>query len=333
MMKFIVKRTKDEAVCEIEELKEWHCDLTDAKNTYKYEETTKKVGEYVRRIYGEAMRALVVSDKETVIAKPDCPTGDSVTEEKKAIWGKECNLCVKKNAKYEQDKAKAYEVVWSCCTKAMKNRIEKLGNYEAIEETNNIIKLTKAITRQAFDANEKKHPSLWMTLAWKKLCMCHQCDDEDLINHHRRFVGVIEMVELSYGNLKPKDVIKRKEVNMFMEGVDKKWYGYLLKNLETDYSLGSKEAYPEGIEDSSQVLIMHSEKKLKKKVIKAGEDAQLGSFAQAGKCWECRSDQHYKKDCTKWKNEQANNQMIKSLLQNHVTVDPDEGPAWMSSIE
>ena len=37
----------------------------------------------------------------------------------------------------------------------MKNRIKKLGNYEAIEETNNIIELKKAIKRQVFDANEK----------------------------------------------------------------------------------------------------------------------------------------------------------------------------------
>ena len=81
----------------------------------------------------------MVSGKETVIAKPDHPTGDSVTEEKKAIWGKESDLCIKKNTECEQDKAKAHEVVWGRCPKAMKNRIEKLGNHETIEETANII--------------------------------------------------------------------------------------------------------------------------------------------------------------------------------------------------
>ena len=48
---------------------------------------------------------LVVSSKETVIAKPNYPTGDNVTEEKKAEWGKEYDLFIKKNTKHEQDKA------------------------------------------------------------------------------------------------------------------------------------------------------------------------------------------------------------------------------------
>ena len=65
---------------------------------------------------------------------------------------------------------------------------------------------------------------------------------------------MIEIVELSYGNLKPKDDDKKERSKliamMFMEGVDKKQYGYLLKNLETDYSLGSRDVYPEGIKDA-----------------------------------------------------------------------------------
>ena len=271
--KFIVKVLKmkinSEVVDAIAELKGWHYDLTDARFAYKCEETTKKVGEYVGRVYSKEMKVLIISNKETTITKPEYPKGDSVTEEKKAIWGKEYDLYIKRNTKYEQDKAKAYEVVWGRCKKAMKNRIEKLGNYEAIEENNDIIELLKAIKQQVFDANEKKHPSLRMALAWKKLCGCRQCEDEDLIDYHRRFVGLIEMVELSYGDIKPKDddtLERRKFISMmFMEGVDKKQYGYLLKNLETDYSLGSKEVYPEGIEDTLQVLIMFSEKALKKK--------------------------------------------------------------------
>ena len=77
------------------------------------------------------------------------------------------------------------------------------------------------------------------------------------------------MVESSYGDLKPKDddTLERRKfiLVMFMDGVDKKQYGHLLKNLETDYSLGSKDAYPEGIEDALQILILFSQKALKKK--------------------------------------------------------------------
>ena len=37
----------------IAELKGWYYDLTDVKFAYKYEETTKKVGEYVGRVYSK----------------------------------------------------------------------------------------------------------------------------------------------------------------------------------------------------------------------------------------------------------------------------------------
>ena len=174
-----------------------------------------------------------------------------------------------RNTKYDQDKAKTYEVIWGRCTKSMKNRIEKLGGYESIEENISVIELLRAIKKQVFDANDRKHPSLRMVLAWRKLCDCKQQEDEDLIDCYRRFVGLIEMVELSYGDLKPKDddTLERRKfiLMMFMEGVDKKQYGHLLKNLETDYSLGSKDVYPEGIEDALQILTLFSEKALKKK--------------------------------------------------------------------
>ena len=178
----------------IAELKGWYYDLTDVKFAYKYEETTKKVGEYVGRVYSKEMKKLVVSSKETIITKPAYPTGNEVTEEKKAIWGKEYDLYIKQNTKYDQDKAKTYEVIWGRCTKAMKNRIEKLGSYESIEENNSVIELLKAIKKQVFDANDRKHPSLRMVLAWRKLCNCKQQEDEDLIDYYRRFVGMIEMV-------------------------------------------------------------------------------------------------------------------------------------------
>ena len=79
---------------------------------------------------------------------------------------------MKKKDKYDNDKASTYEVVWKQCAKEMKNRIEKLGNYESIEADNNVIDLLGAIKVQVFDANEKKNPSLRMVLAWKKLSLC-----------------------------------------------------------------------------------------------------------------------------------------------------------------
>ena len=63
--KFIVKVLKmkinSEVVDAIAELKGWHYDLTDARFVYKYEETTKKIGEYVGRVYSKEMKVLIIS--------------------------------------------------------------------------------------------------------------------------------------------------------------------------------------------------------------------------------------------------------------------------------
>ena len=89
------------------------------------------------------------------------------------------------------------------------------------------------------------------------------------------------MVELSYGDHKPKDddTLKRRKfiLMMFIEGVDKKQYGYLLKKLETGYSLGSKDVYPEGIKDALQILTLFSEKALKRKKKKQVTMVQAGA--------------------------------------------------------
>ena len=89
----------------------------------------------------------MLSQLRWLIAKPAYPTGNEVTEEKKGIWGKEYDLCIKRNTKYDQDKAKTCEAVWGRCTKAMKNRIEKLGSYESMEENNSVIDLLKTIKK------------------------------------------------------------------------------------------------------------------------------------------------------------------------------------------
>ena len=107
-------------------------------------------------------------------------------------------------------------------------------------------------------------------------------------------------MELSFGNIKPNDNDDREWSKfiaiMFMDGVDKKLYGSLMKDLETDYSLGKKDVYPDEIESALQVLIMFSEKKLKRKVKKA--NIPETNFVQTyGKCWECGQEGHLKKDC------------------------------------
>ena len=214
------------------------------------------------------------------------------------------------------------------CTKTMKNRLEKLGNFETIETANNVVELLKAIKVEIFDANERKHPSLRMALLWKKLAYCKQHDNEDLIDHCKRFVGLIEMFEIAYSNIRPEDDKERSKfiAMMFLDGVDKKLHGYLLKDSETDCSLRNKGVYPESIEDALQVLIMFSEKKLRKKG--KGKTKEIASSVQTLKCWYCGEEGHSRKTCPKLAAK-------KKGKKTEEAVDLFEGcvPAWMSGAD
>ena len=270
----------------------------------------KKVGQYVGRVHGRDMRSLVISNVEKVFTKPTYPTGDTANDEKKAVWNKEYDQYMKKMDIYEEQKAQVFVVIIGRCTMAMSNRIEKLGNYEDLEKDHDVVGLLKVIKQQIFDANEKKYICVRSVVNWKQLMRCKQNDNEDLIDYYHRFCRLIEAVELSYGNIKPKGNSEKKDRHkfiayLFVDGADKAQYGKLLKDMETDYSLDKANVYPDSIESALQVLILYSEKRLKyeQRKKKKGKDK---SFVQAGKaCWECGSEKHQRKDCPKYKARKA----------------------------
>ena len=93
-----------------------------------------------------------------------------------------------------------------------------------------------------------------MVQAWKKLLTCGQNDDEDLIDHHRKFVGLVQTVEIACRNISPQGNDKKEHGKfiafMFMDGADKWQRRHLVKSLETDHSLGKTDVHPDGIESA-----------------------------------------------------------------------------------
>ena len=218
-------RIKSEAIDGLIELKGHEFDLTDAREAYKCDDVVQKIGECVGRVHGKEMKTLVIGNVETNHAKPTYPTGDDLTDEKKSIWNKECDLHSKKLDRYDDWKAKVFVVVYGRCTKATKNCIEKLGNFEDIEKDYDVVEPLKMIMQQVFNANKRKHSSLRMAQAWRKPLTCRQNDNEDLIDCYRRFVGLVQAVEIAYGNISPQGNDKKERRKfiafMFMDGADK----------------------------------------------------------------------------------------------------------------
>ena len=160
--------------------------------------------------------------------------------------------------------------------------------------------------------------------------MAQQQDEEDLVDYHKRFMSMNEMVERAYGAVAPLAVAKKNttaygkdpdgtllaEKNrmlayLFMDGADKKIFSYLLKNMSNDHALGTKK-YPEDVETALQIMMLFQEGAQKKmdaeKRRKQAEDESPGlSFAQMtkaqmmknGLCFKCGKKGHCANECKK----------------------------------
>ena len=148
-----------------------------------------------------------------------------------------------------------------------------------------------------------------------------QGDKEDLLSYYKQFVGLVEVVENVFGVIqpvglatrnvdygsKPDEVMKAEREKllaaMFLDGANKKKFGIMLNNLQTDHALGSKK-YPDNLESALQVLTLHWEQRGKSKGLKKNlgeEESPSLSFAETHskglKCWKCGKKGHKKMDC------------------------------------
>ena len=69
------------------------------------------------------------------------------------------------------------------------------SNYEELDEASDVVELSCMIKDVAFDLNDKKYPPMQAATAWKNLCLVKQKDNEELLDCHKRFVALLEIVE------------------------------------------------------------------------------------------------------------------------------------------
>jgi hypothetical protein len=306
---------------------------TVGKQANQYTNTTKAIAEYVGREYGYEMKLLVQQGKESEPVEPLYPSagtgGSTVSDQDKAIWSKKYDLFLKKQDRYEDNKAKVFSIVFGQCEKAMKNQVESDPKYQSVETTNDVAGLLKIIKNLAFNANERKYPSLQAAEAWKNLMKARQGNMEDLVDWHKRFTSLVEMVERSYGAVAPEKIAKQNEsaykndadgtvkaerdkmlAYMFMKGSNWNHYGQLIKDLADDYALGT-DKYPDNVETALQVLALYNEKADKPNKSGSGPkdgelpDSELSFLQNSGvKCWHCGKFGHIKNQCPEWKKKQ-----------------------------
>jgi len=233
-----------------------------------FEKKTQSIGEHVGREYGQLMRVLVLQLKEATLPVPQLPKNPD--EQQKLMWGKDCDMYLKKQDRYEENKAKVFAFILGQCDEGMKNKLQSDSTHETIDDTFDVISLLKLMKDAAYDAHDKKSPALQAVAAWKQLLRAFQKENESLLDYCKRLQSLVERVELLCGGIEPVKVAERdpkyaksktatieKEKGKmlavaFVEGADKS-FKPLLNDLEQDCSLGDDKC-PATVEEALQVL-------------------------------------------------------------------------------
>ena len=163
-----------------------------AHQAQEYDTTTKEIAGYVARLYGQDMKVLVASGKESPPIEPKYPEGDKATNKDKAIWSKEYDIFARKRDRYEEYKAKVFAIIVKQCEKAVINHLETRSEFEKAEQTSDVPRLLTWIKQYAFEANEKKYPHGQAVRAWRQLMLTRQYDNEDLLEYYKRFASLVE---------------------------------------------------------------------------------------------------------------------------------------------
>jgi len=94
------------------------------KHAGVYTETTKEIGNYVGRLYGDKMRKLVTKGIESTPEEPDYPEGASgkePSEKDKAVWNKRYDMYLRLEKEHMEQKSKVFTIIWSLCEKTVQN--------------------------------------------------------------------------------------------------------------------------------------------------------------------------------------------------------------------
>ena len=184
------------------------------------------------------------------------------------------NYNVRKYA-YEENKHKAYALIFGYCNKIMQNRVEEASDFE-IRIRNDPLELLREVKTKMYDPARAKYEFVALTESIARILNTKQEDDEGLVEYTKRFKQAKDILKTTIGedilhkfieNTKKykdmsedeeRDIIKKESFNkwityLFLSNCDQKKYGSLRKNFQMQYSLGNNQ-YPKMMVKAVDVL-------------------------------------------------------------------------------
>ena len=171
--------------------------LGSAQQASDYETTTEFLINHIKKLYefgndiGTALEELTELDLAKY--KPTMASSKDSDEEIKALENEQFKIEFKSDydnyrsrvQTYENNKTKAYALLWERCTKAMKNKLESRSDYDKIK--NDPILLLKAIKEHALNYQENRYSMSIVLDTLRTLLVTKQKEGKSLQDFTKRF--------------------------------------------------------------------------------------------------------------------------------------------------
>ncbi len=261
-----------------------------SKQASDYEITAEFVVNHVKKTFdrgndiAEALRTLTKADttlwKPTLMTSTDTDTDVKDREDKQFVmeYKAELDQSMRRKRTYEDNTYKAYALLWERCNKAMQNKLASRSDYDSAVY-NDPIALLQAIKEHSLNYQETRYEMSIISDAFRASFNTRQKEGESLQDYTRRFKTSQEILESHLGGplilakyvqtmdkydrndyTRAEAMIKQASEGMFaflyLENSDQDKYGSIMKNLNSQKSLGNDQ-YPRTIVETNNVLSNH----------------------------------------------------------------------------
>ena len=262
-----------------------------AKQASDYEITTEYIINYIKKTYdygidiGKALESLTETSFDSMkpalrsSSKTDAKELARENKQFEKEFDKDYDAYRKRASQYEQNKVKAYALIWERCSKGMQNKVESRTDFVS-RIKDEPLELLKAIKEHALNYQETRYVMSIVTDSLRHLMNTKQQEKESLQDYTRRFRVAKEVLEshvgtpISFPKVTAADndytvndtggkneECRKRTANRFyaylyIENSDQDKYGSVLKGLNSQHSL-KNDQYPQSIAEANNVLSQH----------------------------------------------------------------------------
>lgn len=320
------------------ELSDFNYYLGTARQASEYEETTEYLINHIKKTfeYGSDIATALkeMCPPKTNTWRPSMRTSIASDEALKKVEIEQFKIEFRSDYEsyrkrlqvYENNRTKAYALLWERSTKAIKNRIEARSDF-AVRIENDPIELLKAIKDHSLNYQENRYSMSIVLDSMRNLMSTKQKDGETLQDYTKRFRVAREVFESQWGGpmvltklVKTMDEysnnlddLEKAQLEMktfeqflaylYLENADQAKYGSILAGLNTQQSLGNNQ-YPTTITEANNVLSIHKfdaaikeQVSRHQKISNNVEPINLTFTQIKGKCYCCGKPGHRSPQC------------------------------------